>query len=334
MDPKAIDKENLIGVIRKAPEQLTAGLELSKDLRLAKKFDTMVLSGMGGSGHVAELLNVYLDNSQIEVNRSYYLPKKAYDPNCLNIISSYSGNTEETISCFEEALKNNLNCLGLASGGKVAEICTAKNIPLIQMPKPTPDFQPRFATGYSFAALLNLMANNGMIMLNTAILRQAEEKIKSDLRVLENLGQEVAKKVQGKTPVIYAPQKFKALAMMWKIMLNENTKTPAFWNFFPELSHNEMVGFTKPQGNFHFIMLRDKHDHPQNLKRLDITVGLFKEYGIDSVVVDLPEGDLLYRIFATLQIGNFASYYLALNYAIDPTPVEMVEKLKKMLASS
>jgi len=334
MDPKEIDKENLIETIRQAPEQLTAGLELSNGLKLDKKFDSVVLSGMGGSALVGEILNIYLDKFQIEINRSYSLPKKSYDPNCLNIISSYSGNTEETLACFDEALKNNLSCLGFGSGGKVAEICREKKIPFIQMPKPTPDFQPRLATGYSFAALLNLMANNGMLMLNSAVFQQTANKIKSDIKVLENLGQEIAKKIQGKTPVVYAPIKFRALAMIWKIMFNENAKTPAFWNFFPELSHNEMVGFTKPQADFHFIMLRDRNDHPQNLKRLEITVNLFKEYGIESVVVDIPEGELLYRIFATLQIGSFASYYLALAYGIDPTPVEMVEKLKQLLASS
>jgi glucose/mannose-6-phosphate isomerase len=334
MDPKEIDKENLIETIRQAPEQLTAGLELSKDLKLDKKYNSVVLSGMGGSALVAELLNIYLDKFQIEINRSYSLPQKSYDPDCLNIISSYSGNTEETLSCFEEALKNNLSCLGIASSGRVEEICREKKIPFIRMPKPNPDFQPRFATGYSFAALLNLMANNGMLALDSGIFPPTTKKIKSDLKVLENLGQEIAKKIQGKTPVVYAPVKYRSLAMIWKIMFNENSKTPAFWNFFPELSHNEMVGFTKPQANFYFVMLRDKNDHPQNLKRLEITMNLFKEYGIESVVVDIPEGDPLYRIFATLQIGSFTSYYLALAYEIDPTPVEMVEKLKSLLASS
>ena len=352
MENQSIDKANLIETIKSAPDQLVAGLELSKDIKLAKKYDSIVLCGMGGSALVGELLQTYLSgisNNQspvpneipnpnfkkvitIVVNRSYNLPPESYKPNCLNIISSYSGNTEETLSCFEEALKNNLDCLGLASGGKVMEICKEKNIPIVAMPKPTPDFQPRFATGYSFSALLNLFANNGLLALDTNIFSQTAEKIQSELQILENLGQEIAKKIQGKTPVVYAPVRYKALAMIWKIMFNENAKTPAFWNYFPELSHNEMVGFTKPQGNFYFIMLRDKNDHPQNIKRLEITVKLFKEYGIDSVIVDLPEGDSLHRIFATLQIGNFVSYYLALTYGIDPTPVEMVEKLKKMLA--
>lgn len=333
-----IDKENLIEVIRNAPDQLTAGLELSEGIKIGKRFSSIVLSGMGGSALVGELLQTYLQISDIRhrtsvkvfINRSYNLPSESYEPNCLNIISSYSGNTEETLSSFGEALKNNLPCLGIASGGKVMEICKEKSIPFIQMPIPSPDFQPRLATGYSFAALLNFMANNEMIELDTSLFQKTAEKIKSDLKTLENLGQEIAKKTCGKTPVIYAPIKFRSLAMVWKIMFNENSKTPAFWNYFPELSHNEMIGFTKPQADFHFVILRDNGDS-QNLKRLNITVDLFKEHGIESVVIDMPEGEPIYRIFATLQIGSFASYHLALLYGIDPTPVEMVEKLKKLL---
>jgi len=119
--------------------------------------------------------------------------------------------------------------------------------------------------------------------------------------------------------------------MIWKIMFNENSKTPAFWNFYPELNHNEMVGFTKLQGKFHVINLRDKNDHPRNLKRIEVTPDILKDYGVETTMVEMPEDGMLYRIFATLQIGCWASYYLALKYEIDPTPVAMVEELKEKL---
>jgi len=338
-----IDKDNMFEVINNTPDQLVTGLELGKDIKLDKKYDSVVLSGMGGSALVGELLKIYLSDGfkvpstqfpvKIHINRSYSLPPESFEPNCLNIISSYSGNTEETLSSFDEALKNNLDCLGMGSGGRLQEICKEKNVPFLAMPIPSPSFQPRCATGYGFSALLQLFANSGILTLKTENFKNAAEKIKADINVFSTLGSDIAKKITNKTPVVYAPIKFKALALIWKIMFNENAKTPALWNFFPELSHNEMVGFTNPQAAFYFLMLRDKNDIPDNLKRLEITVNIFKEYGIDSTVVDIPGGDIIYRIFSVLQIGSFVSYHLALLYGTDPTPVEMVEKLKKMLAS-
>ncbi|MBM3255949.1 MAG: hypothetical protein FJZ04_00550 [Candidatus Moranbacteria bacterium] len=334
-----IDKENLLETIKKIPEQLLAGPELVRSNVPKGDFNTFVLSGMGGSALVGELLKTYLKTTdsrretaiKTHVNRSYSLPKEAYEPNCLNIISSYSGNTEETLSCFEEALKNNLDCLGMASGGKLIDVCKEKNIPFILLPKPHPQFQPRMGYGYALSAILKYFSVLGLINDPLIKFRDTAEKIKADLAIYRALGEDIAKKVKGKTPIIYASYQYRSLAMIWKIMFNENAKTPAFWNYLPELNHNEMVGFTLPQANFHFIYLRNRDDYPQNLKRFEKTAKILKEYNFESTIIEMPEGEIIHRIFSTLQIGCFASYYLALLYGIDPTPVAMVEKFKKML---
>jgi glucose/mannose-6-phosphate isomerase len=167
-----------------------------------------------------------------------------------------------------------------------------------------------------------------MIADKRAAFEEATLKLKDNASEFEELGKKIAEDVAGKTPVVYASTKFKSLAMIWKIMFNENAKTPAFWNFFPELNHNEMIGFTKPQGLFHLVVLRDLNDYPRNLKRSETTVDILKAYGTNATIVDMPEDGTLYHIFSTLQIGCWASYYLALKYEIDPTPVDMVEELK------
>ncbi len=186
--------------------------------------------------------------------------------------------------------------------------------------------------GYNFATLFQILVNSGMIEDKRKEFEKAAGKLKESEKEFREQGEKIAGELVGKTPVIYGSTKFKSLAMIWKIMINENAKTPAFWNFFPELNHNEMVGFTKLQGKFHLIILQDQKDHPGNLKRIKVTSDILKNYGVNSTVVDMPEDRMLYRIFATLQIGCWASYYLALKYKIDPTPVEMVEELKKKLA--
>lgn len=333
-----IDKENLYGVIEKMPEQLVEGLEIAKDVKVEGDFKSITISGMGGSALPANILRIYLNdlfyqnpkaNNRFAVfqNRFYNLPPEAHH-NSLNIISSYSGNTEETISSFEEALKNSLTCVGIASGGKVLEMCKSNNIPCVLMPG---GIQPRMANGYNFAAIFRILSNSGMVEDKSKDFQKSSELLKENLEDFRKKGEEIAKVIKGKTPVIYSSTKFKSLAMIWKIMFNENSKTPAFWNYFPELNHNEMLGFTNPQGNFHFLMLRDQNDHPRNLKRVEVTSNILKDYGMESTIIDMPEGDILFRIFATLQIGCWASYYLALEYSVDPTPVEMVEKLKDLL---
>ena len=147
----------------------------------------------------------------------------------------------------------------------------------------------------------------------------------------ENQGKKIAQKLIGKTPIIYAADKLRAIAMVWKIKINENAKTPAFYNVFPELNHNEMVGFTLPQGKFHILTLLDKNDHPQVIKRMKITAKLYAQKGIETTLIEINKQDIFSLIFQTLLLGDWISYYLALAYKQDPTPVKMVEDLKKML---
>ncbi|HLM83614.1 MAG TPA: bifunctional phosphoglucose/phosphomannose isomerase [Candidatus Bathyarchaeia archaeon] len=335
-----IDKENLHDIIENISNQLVEGLDLAKDVKVKGGFSAIEISGMGGSSLPANLLRIYLsylfrgnktgyNRFGIYQNRFYKLPHEAYS-NCLNIISSYSGNTEETVSSFEEALENSLACVGIAAGGKVLEMCNEKNIPCVKMPD---GVQPRMMAATNFAAIFQILVNAGMIEDKRDEFLEASAKLKEKSDEFEERGKQIAEQIAGKTPVVYSSTRFKSLAMIWKIMFNENAKTPAFWNFFPELNHNEMVGFTKLQGNFHLIVLKDEEDDPRNLKRIEKTTEILKGHGVDSTIVDMPQDGMLFRIFATLQIGCWASYYLALKYGIDPTPVEMVEELKERLKS-
>ena len=277
-----IDKENLYDVIKNIPDQLLTGLEIAKDVKMEGKFKAIEISGMGGSSLPANLLRIYLhslfqENASanhrfgIYQNRSYGLPPEAFDE-CLNIISSYSGNTEETVASFEEALEHKLPCVGIAAGGKVAQMCKENNIPFVLMPSPEKILQPRMALACNFAAMFQILTNSGMIEDKKGEFEEAASKLKESSQVFEEQGKKIAEEIAGKTPVIYGTTRFKSLAMIWKIMFNENAKTPAFWNFFPELNHNEMIGFTKPQGKFHLIVLRDRDIDPRISKRMEITL--------------------------------------------------------------
>lgn len=334
------DKSNMRKAILTAPSQFQEGFALAKNIKIDKNFNKIMISGMGGSALPGDILKTYQNNLltknnthailKIYQNRFYKLPREAYD-NCLNIICSHSGNTEETITSFQEALDNNLPCVGISAGGKIEEMCQKNNITHIKLPLPFEHFQPRMATGHFVSVIIQLLINTEKLPNITEDILKSAENLISTIPELERQGEDLAKKLVGKTPVIYSSVEFKPLSLIWKIKLNENSKVPAFWNVFPELNHNEFVGFTNPQANYFIIMLRNAEGHPRNLKRYDITTKFLQKKGIEIEIIDIPQGEIMYRLFASLTLCDWTSYYLALEYGIDPTPVKMVEDLKKKL---
>ena len=177
-----------------------------------------------------------------------------------------------------------------------------------------------------------LLINCQLVEFDVSGLKRTAECLEKRIQNYESHGKRLAKKLKGKTPIIYSSTYFKSLANIWKIKINENAKTPAFWNYFPELNHNEMVGFTLPQADFFFLMLKDDKDHPQNKKRFSVMKKMMKKQGMSSEIIAIEGKDLFEKVFATLALGDWTSYYLALEYGIDPTPVEMVEKFKKIIS--
>jgi len=334
-----IDKFNLRRVILDEYLQIEEGLELAKDVKFDGDFKSITISGMGGSALPGNVLRIFVnstfkdsDKKRLEIfqNRFYSLPPEAHE-NSLNFICSYSGNTEETVSSFQKALDNNLPCVGISNGGKIEEMCKNNSVPHIKIPYPYENFQPRMATGYFVFSIFQVLINSGLVEFDTKELTNIAKDLKSATEESEQQGKDLAAKLVGKTPIIYSSIYFKMLAHIWKIKINENSKTPAFWNFFPELNHNEMVGFTNSQADFSFIMLRDGDDHPQNKKRFDVTEDLMKKKGMDVEIIEIKGNNIFEKVFSTLYLGDWTSYYLALNYNQDPTPVDMVEEFKELI---
>jgi glucose/mannose-6-phosphate isomerase len=335
------DPSNFRQMILDSPGQFAEGRRLSEGITFSSNpgYRSIMISGMGGSALPGNIFRIYLSDLShrgllsepvsIYQNRFYELPWEARQS--LNVFASYSGNTEETIESFESAIAEGLPSLGISSGGRIEELCLREGIPHIKLPIPFPDFQPRLGTGYFFGALYQVLVNEGLVPDMRAEMEEGATYLQSRLSELEESGKNLAAKCEGKTPVIYASPRYKSVAMVWKIKLNENAKTAAFWNFFPELNHNEMVGYTHPQGPFQVIMLRDPEDHPKDLKRFEVTSGLLREQGISVEILDMEGKNVFNRVFSSLLLADFTSYHLALRYGIDPTPVVLVEKLKKML---
>lgn len=341
MTMENVDISNLRRVILSTAHQFAEGFTIAKKVDVPRDFDHIVVSGMGGSALPVDVITCFLqdyfdknpDKNRVHIlhNRNYHLPCHAHNK-ALNVFCSHSGNTEETIASLEEAIAHKLPSIGISAGGRVQEICHEHNIAHIALPIPFENFQPRMATGHFFAVILQLLITAGKIDdVSQEITEVIAKQIEDDVIVYEAFGREMAKKLVGKTPIIYASERFGALAMIWKIKINENSKVPAFWNVFPELNHNEFVGFTNPQAQFHIMIIRDAQDHERIQRRFSVTAESLIERNIDVDMIDIVNGHIVRKLFSTIGLCDWISYYLALHYHQDPTPVEMVENFKKAL---
>ncbi len=340
MQRNKIDKSNMRKDILNFPNQFKEGLKLAENVRAKKKFENIVICGMGGSALPGNLLICYLKELisksefspiPVYIHRDYNVPPQA-NQKSLIVSISYSGNTEETISVLKEAIKKELNLVAITSNGKMEEICKENDIPFVKIPS---GIQPRTATGYLFSSLIKILENSGLIENKTKSITELGEKL-NELN-LEKQGKELAKKLKNKIPLVYASNKFKCLARIWKIKFNENSKIPSFYNYFPELNHNEMVGFEdkKRIKNFYVIILKDKEkDLTKIQKRMKLFANLVKEKGAKVEFVDIRKGSFLFKIFSNLLLGDWTSYYLALSYKKDPAPVKIVEEFKKKLKNN
>lgn len=316
-------------VILDFPKQLKIGLERAKNAKVDDSFDSIVICGVGGSALPGSLLLDYIDNLKIPVyiHRNYGLPSQTSQKSLI-VCVSFSGNTEETISSYEQALKMGLKPIAITTGGKLKEMAENHNLPSAIVPNDC--LQPRMGVGYQFSALLAVLANCGVIEDKSKEILQTSESLNP--AAIEEKGKELAKKLVDKIPIVYGSNEFKSVARIFKIKFNENSKIMAFWNYFPELNHNEMVGLTNLKGKFHFIILKDPDGHERNIKRMELFSQLAEEYGAEAETIEMQGRNKLEKIFNTLILGDFASYYLALEYRIDPMPVKIVEEFKKRLS--
>jgi len=330
------DKSNLRSVILNLTKQLASEPDFFNQLCLTRRsFDKIILCGMGGSAFVGDFFN-YLKEKKylplslsipITTHRSYNLPPNA-NQHSLIICISYSGQTEETISAYQAAKKQNLEVATITYGGKLADFCERNSTPWIKIPQDR--MPPRFSLGYQLIALIKLFMAYGL--LASSAKDEAVLLANSiDPSIIENDAKALCSKLINKIPIIYVSKDNELLARLWKIQFNENTKIPAFYNSFPELNHNEMVGWTKNLGPFLFLFLQDENDSVEIRKRMHLTAELLQAKNLPVELIAINGSTSLEKFFRTLVFGSWLSYHLALFYGIDPTPVEMVEEFKRLL---
>ena len=341
-----LDSGGQFDTVARLSEQLEAGYTRAvgaltgKRLVTADRPDGVIVCGMGGSAIGGDVVGACLDGLPVpyQVVRGYELPAWVSERTLVFAVS-YSGNTEETLACVARALARGCRPVCVASGGRLSELAGQRDLPLVTVPA---DLQPRAAIGF-------LSTPIGVALEVAGLASGFDEQVAEAIEVIAELGAELVPEVadddnEAKTiarrllnclPVVYGAGVTAPAARRWKGQLNENAKTPAFFNELPELDHNELAGWaTNPgvAGRVVLVLLDDPAGDERLRRRLALTAASVQPRvaGVARVVARgvLP----LARLVSSAYVGDFASLYLALLYGVDPGPVEVLEDLKARLS--
>lgn len=319
-------------IIRSLPDQIRYALD-NRPTGAAgarKKYDRVLVSGMGGSGISGNLLQVLYPSLDIRVNKDYSIPQYI-DRHTLAVIISYSGNTEETLSNYREITRRRIERVIVSSDGQLLKKRASVKI---TVPAGLP---PRGALGHLFTPLPLILYRYGMIKKDPGKEFSALAGfLKKKTGAIEIHARKLARVFAGKLPIVYAPSPlYYVIAQRWQCQFNENAKTLAHINIIPEMNHNEIVGLGNPASlNPHIVLacLHDPAAHPQNKRRVKIVNQIMKNT-IPRIIDIHPEGtNVLQRTFWTIMLGDFTSYYLAIMTGVDPLPVSRIDHLKKQLS--
>ncbi len=326
-DKILVDRSDMKGVLERFPAMIREAVELGKGFNITGEIRRIVVTGMGGSAISGDILRSLMKDSEIHVsvNKGYTLPRFV-DANTLVIAISYSGNTEETVSAYRDALRRKATVVSISSGGKLEELARMNETTHIKVPK---GIQPRLSTPYLLLPMLNVLAASGLIDNQADSLVQMSKTI--GIQQIKERAQDIAVKLKGKVPLIYSSDDLLCVAEKWKTDINENAKVPAFYNLFPEFNHNEICSFLNLVGEYFVVMIKDEGDHERVKKRISIVKKLIMKQGVDVIELSLTGETLLVRIMSSIYQGMWISYYLALEYGVDPTDVSIIEDLKKEL---
>ena len=336
---KAIDKSDMKLSIESFPDQINEMIIKYDSYVLKNEYQdikNVVILGMGGSAIGAEICMSIIKNEYtipIFVNRNYNIPNWI-SANTLVIASSYSGNTEETITGYEQACKKTNNVIIISTGGTLTKIAKRNNHDIFQIPK---NYQPRAAVGYSMMAVFFSLIRTNLINYNVI------QKLDSITNILKKYSLELskynnnnealrwAKILSNKIPVIYGSSSTtEIVALRFKGQLQENSKMIAFHNLLPEMNHNEIEGWYDNE-NLIVIWLKDKDDISQIEKRISITKKILENSNIVNKILEVSGENFTERFLKFIILTDWISYYLAILNKIDPSPVEKIQKLKELL---
>src|SRR5579862_6001316 len=325
------DASDALGIAEKQGRQLTYEFQFEGEPAFDHVYN-VVCAGMGGSALSGLLLHTWPAMKEpFEVVREYDLPGYV-DSDTLVIASSYSGNTEETISALHEAAERGAQIAVVASGGKLVDIARDKHYPLLVLPQTD---QPRYAVLYSFKAMLTVLhaaqlVDDSVLSAAAAMAPKLDKAVTAWLPTVptaQNPAKKLALECIGKSIVIYSGPKLFPAAYKWKISFNENAKQVAWCNQLPEFNHNEFIGWSKQPVDkpYTVIDLRSTLEHERVQKRFVVSERLLSGMRPAPHVVEAQGDSILEQLLWTVAFGDFVSLYTALLNGLNPAPVDLVE---------
>jgi len=340
---KQFDAEDMLTRLHEVPRicqqawQMAMKFDLPQDYT---KVDKVVILGMGGSAIGGDFISSLVMSAAklpIFVHRDYYLPAFV-DKKTLVIASSYSGMTEETLSSFEQALATDSKKLAITTGGKLKTTAEANNVPVFSF-----DYraQPRTALPFTFLPVLCFLQKLGFLSEKSAdvaeavkVLQGLSQKINEGVPLANNPAKQLAQRLYGHLPVIYGAGTLSGVAQRWKTLLNENSKAWAFYEVFPELNHNAIVGYQFPTelaDKIIVVLLRSAYLDNRIQLRYQLTAQLLNRAKISHYFVVGEGTSPLSQMMSLVLLGDYVSYYLAILYQTDPSPVKAIDYLKEQL---
>lgn len=327
---------NMLDLTRKLPDEILEALEY--EITEFKNVRKIVFAGMGGSGISGDLVSSIFIDSKIPMAsvHDYNLPGYV-GKDSLVIVTSYSGNTEEALSIYDHAKKLGAKIFAISSDGKLYEHAKRDGVPCVKVPEGYP---PRTALGWLFVPSFLTVA--GTIGKNVAELQGELKKVAEFLKSLQNefeefdsIAHDLANKFYLRIPVIYSSSRLYPAIYRWKTQFNENAKAFAHVAKLPEMDHNEITGLINPEDLVEYIwvvFIKDADDNERVKLRVHETEDLIKDSVMGTTIIE-PKGDsLLERIFYVIYLGDYISYFLSINYNLDPITIPRIDELKRRLS--
>ena len=332
---RAVDSGTQLDDVLALPDHLPDALWRVESARIEPmQSNGLIVCGMGGSGAGGLLARAVLgDRLSLPLTsvRDYEFAPWA-SPERVVLCASYSGNTEETLACFDAAEAVGCTRIAATTGGALADAARAAGVPVIPFPAA---LQPRAAVGYLFVVAAEVAALAGAAVAIRTEIDAAAQTLAEARDSLVERSVDLADAIAETIPVIYGNDLTRPIAYRWKTEVNENAKQPAFWNEMPEMGHNEIVGWAEGSGSERFsaIFLLDSDQHPRQRSRMEVTAEQIAGDVGHVELVEIEGESRTARMLQALMLGDLVSLHLAARRGVDPTPIVAIEQLKERLGS-